>query len=80
MDFVCMESKLMVEVDGSQCAGRKVEDAACTEYLARGAFRVLGVGNDEALLRLDAVLTELLNTWAQTPPHPIPLQRSGEAA
>ena len=57
-DFVCLERKLIVEVDGSQhtAAG----DAARTDFLKKEGFRVLRFWNPEVLTNLDSVLETIL--------------------
>jgi very-short-patch-repair endonuclease len=78
VDFVCMDARLVVEVDGGQHAERTTEDQARTEYLARGGFRVLRFWNDDVLLRTELVLAEILEGLRLGSPHPGPLPQAGE--
>lgn len=59
-DFVCIEAKLVIEVDGGQhtdCADR---DSERTRKMQVNGYRVLRFWNDDVLLRTDAVLEEIL--------------------
>ena len=78
MDFVCMEAKVIVELDGGQHADNVLHDETRTAYLMRGGFRVLRFWNDDVLLRTDAVLERIFEALRQAPPHPNPLPQAGE--
>jgi len=54
LDFVCLERKLVIEVDGGQHVDAAA-DATRTETLEQAGFRVLRFWNDEVLKDLDAV-------------------------
>ena len=54
-DFACVESGLVVELDGSQHLASRT-DAQRDACIRRQGFRVLRFWNDEVLLRLDDVL------------------------
>jgi len=54
LDFVCLERKLIIEVDGGQPVDAAA-DATRTETLEQAGFRVLRFWNDEVLKDLDAV-------------------------
>jgi oxygen-independent coproporphyrinogen-3 oxidase len=77
-DFACMEAKVVVELNGGQHVERAAEDAARTQYLTRGGFQVLRFWNDDALLRTEEVLEQILRTLRDTSPHPDPLPQAGE--
>lgn len=55
VDFVCLEARLIVEVDGGQHANRLPYDRCRTEWLEARGFRVLRFWNHEVLGELDAV-------------------------
>ena len=62
VDFISLEQKLIIEVDGSQhneTAGRQ-NDGARTAYLNQQGFRVIRVWNNDVLSRMEAVLKLLL--------------------
>ena len=58
-DFVCMESKLVVELDGSQHAENRRDVLRDAELEARG-FRVLRFWNDDVMHDLDATCATIL--------------------
>jgi very-short-patch-repair endonuclease len=57
-DFVCLERKLIVEVDGSQ--HNEEVDRARTAFLKRRGFRVVRYWNNDVLRNTDGVLVSLL--------------------
>ena len=76
IDFVCLERKLIVEVDGGQHMERLEGDAVRTEKLSEAGFRVLRFWNHEVLRRLEAVKEKIwleLQANAEPHPHPSPL-------
>jgi len=56
LDFVCLERRLVIEVDGSQHADAAVRDAVRTDFLERAGFRVVRFWNNEVLAQTDAVV------------------------
>ena len=59
VDFVCLQTRLVIELDGSQHAERTAYDLARTKFLAEQGFRVLRYWNDAVFLRLDEVLDQI---------------------
>ncbi len=59
VDFVCLEKKLILEVDGSQHAEVMIEDAKRTEYLARTGHKVLRFWNNEVMENMEGVLQKI---------------------
>lgn len=57
-DFVCLEARLVVEVDGGQHAVPGV-DAARTAYLESEGFRVLRLWNRDVLTNIEGVITSI---------------------
>ena len=53
VDFVCLEARLVVEVDGGQHVERQEEDARRTAWLESQGFRVLRFWNNEVLGNLE---------------------------
>ncbi|MGQ0834898.1 MAG: endonuclease domain-containing protein [Gammaproteobacteria bacterium] len=73
VDFVCLEKKLVIELDGGQHGETKARryDAARTMRLADHGFCVARFWNHEVLNETDAVLHAILQTLtAPHPPHP----------
>jgi very-short-patch-repair endonuclease len=58
-DFVCLDAKLIVEIDGSQHAESGYDRARDAELKA-GGFRVLRFWNDDVLRDLDAVCDTII--------------------
>ena len=47
LDFVCLETKLVIELDGGQHADREAEDQGRTAWLEARGYRVLRFWNTE---------------------------------
>src|SRR5690606_26085064 len=56
VDFLCVEARLVIELDGGQHSEQKDYDDARTDYLAALDMRVLRFWNNEVLLSTDSVL------------------------
>ena len=77
VDFVCLEKKLVVEVDGGQHAGQVELDSKRSDYLKEKGYRVLRFWNNEVLQATESVLTVILSSLDGSvalsyphPPHP----------
>jgi len=80
LDFVCLENKLIIEVDGGQHGRQACHDANRTEKLQSAGFRVLRFWNNEVLGEMESVKQKI---WlvvqeleAHPPPH-LPLEGGG---
>jgi len=76
VDFICVEKRLIVEIDGGQHATMTEIDNTRAEFLNARGYRVLRFWNNEVLQQLDAVLAKILDSL--THPHPNPLPQAGE--
>jgi len=76
-DFVCLETKLVVELDGGQHADQVAYDETRDAYFKARGFRVLRCWNTDFLTNPDGVLEALL-CQLKSPPHPSPLPQQGE--
>lgn len=56
LDFVCLEEKMVIEVDGGQHAADVVSDANRTFWLKKNGFKVIRFWNHEVLKNLEAVI------------------------
>jgi very-short-patch-repair endonuclease len=56
VDFVCLEKRLVVEVDGSQHQEQRTYDEARTRWLESQGYRVLRFWNNEVLAETDKVI------------------------
>ncbi len=82
LDFVCLDAKLVVEVDGGQHADQIEADAVRTDKLAKAGFRVLRFWNNEVIKEFEAVKERIwmeLQKTGEPHPHPNPLLE-GEGA
>jgi very-short-patch-repair endonuclease len=59
VDFVCVSTRLVVELDGGQHLDALVYDQRRTEALQREGYRVLRFWNDDVLLRTEDVVGEI---------------------
>jgi len=75
-DFVCHERRLVVELDGSQHLALRDADSVRTRYLESRGYSVLRFWNDDALLRTDLVLEEILRALSPSP-RPSPVKGEG---
>jgi very-short-patch-repair endonuclease len=62
LDFVCLESKLIIEIDGGQHQETIKQDAARTQALEKAGFCVLRFWNHEVLQELEAVVIKIEQT------------------
>jgi len=60
VDFVCIERRLIVELDGGQHALAQPYDDARTRYLETRGFRVLRFWNNDVLANTEGVLTMIV--------------------
>lgn len=59
-DFVCMDARLIIEVDGGQHASSVCRDAARDAFLHRMGFRTLRFWNNHVLENIEGVLQQLM--------------------
>jgi very-short-patch-repair endonuclease len=59
-DFACVESMLVVEVDGDSHAERFVPDQKREQALIEAGWRVLRLSNDDVLENLEGVLIQIV--------------------
>lgn len=72
LDFVCLENRLIIEVDGGQHAEQVRYDQSRTERLQAAGFRVLRFWNNEVLQEIHAVKERIWQTARELLPHPLP--------
>jgi len=76
LDFVCLERRLIVELDGSQHFESADYDDARTLFLRSAGFEVLRFWNNQVFRELDGVLEmirrELVRRTTPSPPNPPP--------
>ena len=74
VDFVCLEKKLIIELDGGQHANQIAYDSARTLKLEAHGFQILRFWNDEIFNNTNDVL-EVIYETLNTPHPPQRMQR-----
>ncbi len=75
VDFVCLDPKLVIEIDGSQHLDQAAYDQRRSDYLNRQGFQVLRFWANEALAETDAIVSSIqqaLLALRRARPHPSP--------
>ena len=67
-DFICLQARLIVQLDGSQHLDQQTYDDARTRHLQQSGYRVIRLWNDDVLLRIDDALAVI--AAALLAPHP----------
>jgi len=78
VDFICVEKRLIVEIDGGQHAMMSEADGLRSRFLNDRGYRVLRFWDNDALLRTDEVLARILESLGDFHPPPSPLPQAGE--
>ncbi len=79
VDFVCLEKRLIVELDGGQHAVQATADAARTAWLETQGFRMIRFWNQDVLQNMAAVRETIRQALLEErPPHPFPPPQRGE--
>lgn len=78
-DFVCLEHRLVVELDGGQHASPESEiyDSKRTRYIESQGFRVMRFWNNEVLQNLEGVLTVIIGQLQSPPTLTLPRKGGG---
>lgn len=66
VDFVCIEKKLIIEIDGGQHADNKRYDGQRTKYLQKKGYHVIRFWNNEVLQNSTVVLEKILEYFTPT--------------
>jgi very-short-patch-repair endonuclease len=72
LDFVCLENKLVIEVDGGQHGQQAGYDKNRTQKLRTAGFRVLRFWNNEVLKEIESVKEKIGLAVQEVQPHPPP--------
>jgi very-short-patch-repair endonuclease len=76
VDFVCLEAKVVIELDGGQHAETVHYDSRRDAWLESEGFRVLRFWNNDVMENLEGVLMKIVETLSP-PPRPSPLKGEG---
>ena len=77
MDFVCLEQRLVLEVDGAQHAEQLDYDTARDDWLRADGYRVLRFSDREVLMEADSVAQAIWQALEATTPLPNPPPQGG---
>jgi len=83
VDFICLEAKLIVELDGGQHADALAYDGKRTAYLAGQGFTVVRFWNNQVLSEMQGVLESIrigLLAHANNPTPTLPLKGEGDSS
>ena len=75
LDFVCFESRIVIELDGGQHSWEKERDKTRDVWLNKEGFKVLRFWNHEVFKNLDGVLEVISENCSNHPPLPPPIKR-----
>ena len=82
VDFICVECKLIVELDGGQHAEQTIYDSKRTAWIEKQGYKVIRFWNNEVTRQKDAVLERIARELHEREdiacgksPHPNPLPK-----
>jgi very-short-patch-repair endonuclease len=76
VDFICVERRVVIEIDGGQHATQRKHDQYRATELESLGLSLFRYWNDDVLVRTEAVLQDILARLSA--PHPSPLPARGE--
>lgn len=71
-DFICIERKLIIELDGGQHSLNVQKDKKRSMYLESKGYKVLRFWNDQVLKNIQVVLEAILKSTEDKTPSPLP--------
>ena len=72
LDFVCLENKLIIEVDGGQHGERTKHDEIRSQNLLRAGFRILRFWDNDVLREIEGVKERIWRVVKEQQPPPLP--------
>ncbi len=79
VDFVCLEKRLVIELDGGQHQDRADEDHERDRWLAANGFKVLRFWNNDVMQNLEGVVERIARELSPSP-RPSPIEGEGAHA
>ena len=61
VDFVCLEKRLIIELDGGQHMDNKIYDMKRTDWLMAHGFKVLRFWNNDVFQQTSSILEVIMN-------------------
>ncbi|MBL6853139.1 MAG: endonuclease domain-containing protein [Alphaproteobacteria bacterium] len=77
-DFVCLEHRLVIELDGKLHEGREGYDAARDAFFRTKGFDVYRIMNEDMAHNFASVMSSILHELTAPSPQPSPPLRGGE--
>ncbi|HEV8344324.1 MAG TPA: endonuclease domain-containing protein [Candidatus Binatia bacterium] len=77
-DFCCLESRLVVELDGGQHAVQAEADQRRSALMERRGYRVLRFWDNQVMAEIEAVLEQIAKVLREPSPEPSPCEGEGE--
>jgi very-short-patch-repair endonuclease len=68
VDFICLERRIVIEVDGGQHSEEAVYDAERDRWLQAEGYRVLRFWNHEILTATEAAMEVIQKVLSEPPP------------
>jgi very-short-patch-repair endonuclease len=73
VDFICLENRVIIEVDGGQHDADNIKDRERDNYIREKGFTILRFWNNDVLKNTDDVLAVIRETCLSHPPlNPLP--------
>lgn len=72
VDFICINEKLIIEVDGSQHQQQQSYDAQRTTFLEQAGYRVIRFWDNDVLLQTENVMQAIYDRLVAPHPNPLP--------
>ena len=76
IDFGCLASRLLIEIDSGQHVDRSEHDTRRTAWLESRGYRVIRFWNNDVMSNIDGVI-EMIRTELAATPHPNPPPQGG---
>lgn len=77
VDFICINEKLIIELDGSQHQQQQTYDAQRTAFLEQAGFRVMQFWDNDVLLQTENVMQAIVDALCSPSPQPSPREPAG---
>ncbi len=72
VDFICINEKLIIELDGSQHQQKQAYDAKRTAFLEQAGYRVMRFWDNDVLLQTESVMQAIYDALGSPHPGPLP--------
>lgn len=77
VDFICLEKRMIIELDGGQHLEQVEYDSRRTQWLEAQGFCLLRFWNHDVLTDIESVLLAIVDALASPPPRPSPVKGEG---